>query len=179
MEEKTKSNKLPNISLRESEIKKHAEEDLPAYRQECREPIPWSTNEMEALIDSVNKEGQLWSKILEKYKGNFDPSRRIVDLKIKYNLITKKSSYYKTSKKDWITVDENENPILDSLGEIIVISEKFPYDAAKKFGRKRFLNGENNFIMKIREAEDIENVHHYRFEGNDQGRFKLYKLASV
>lgn len=169
---------LPNIALKEVEVA-DKEKILEPLRKNIKEKSNWTDDEVATLNHAVEKHGFAWKKILRKYKNRFEEGRRVVDLKTKYDQIHKKSSYYKTNKKDWIMINEHEDPEVDALGEIIVISQRFPYDAAKKFAKKIYLNGERQFKIRVREAENINNVHVYEFVDYDRfsNRFKLKKLV--
>lgn len=162
---KRSSNKaIPKIQLSRT-IQKNSDEtpEMKPMRSECKDAVKWSDAEIQALEEGVSKYGhKSWKKIIRNNRNVFDDSRRVIDLVNKYNQMHKSSSYYTTNKKDWIMVDSECNPIIDGLGEIIVISEKFPYDAAKKFAKKKIASGESEFIVNIREAENIENQHFYK-----------------
>lgn len=151
-------------------------EDSHLLRKTPRVKEKWTAEEEKALIEGFEKYGAQWTKLLVVYKNSFNSCRRVIDLKIKHNLINKKSSYYQTSKRNWMMVDEFDNPILDSLGEIIVISDKFPYNAAMRFATKRARCGEYSFIIRIRESESIWNRHSYEFNKINPGKKSLRKL---
>lgn len=154
---------IPKIQLSRSNPKSLVSvANAKPLRSENKKAVRWTESETEALERGIAKYGaKNWKRILRKYSEKFHRSRRVVDLVNKYNLLHKSSSYYKTEKKDWIMVDSEGEPVVDGLGEIIVISQKFPYDAAKKFAKRRISSGEIEFLIQIREAENIENQHAY------------------
>lgn len=170
---------LPKISL--SEIDEEAEDNktLEPFRKECKDTEFWAKDEVECLIRGVEKYGHSWRRILRKYSGTFQEGRRIIDLKTKYDQLNKSTSYYKTNKKNWIMMNENEDPTLDALGEIIVVTQRFPYDAARKFAMKKYSSGERSFIVRVREAENLSNIHIYEYVEYlpFSSRIKLRKLT--
>lgn len=178
MTRKSGSKNLPNIKLScDCADIKIDENEARFLIQHRKTPIKWSEEEIEALEKGVEKYGlRNWKKFLKKYNNQFHSSRRVVDLVNKYNLIKKGSSYYKTQKKSWIQVDKDGNPIEDSLGEVITIPHRFPYDAAKKFAKCRKISGETEFIVHVRDAEDIDNSHSYTYCSRN-GKGKLTKIV--
>lgn len=169
---------FPKIKLTKTHAtKKPKDRELCLLRTQSKPVVRWSPEEIDALCKGVDKYGAgKWKKILEKYATKFHSSRRIVDLVTKYKLLNRESSYYKAPKRDWIVVNEQDEPEVDGLGEIVVVSQKFPYDAAKKFARRRVVGGEKKFVIRIREAENINNVHAYNVEARDN-RLQMKKLA--
>lgn len=120
----------------------------------------WTTHEIEALEKGVKKYGKLWKTILKKNKTEFDKTRRPIDLKLKYNLEHKKSSYYKTNVKKWLLITIQTNNI--HLDKMPIIKEKFPYDAAKKFAKELNYNvNHNTIIFTIAEQGFLQNKHTY------------------
>lgn len=138
----------------------------------------WSKEETEALLAGVKKYGtKRWKRILAKYDDVFQGRRRVVDLVSKHKLINLDSSYYRTNVRDWIMVDKKNNPETDAMGEIISMSAKFPYNAAKSIAKKKIRSGETSFVLRIREGDDLENVHAYLGNKKPNGTLNLKKLA--
>lgn len=130
-------------------------------RKSMRNKIQWEEDEFKALLEGVELYGdQNWSAILTKFGSVFKPERRAIDLCHKYNQHIKKSSFYKTSKKNWVEI-KDEKPVTDAMGENVVLREKFPYDAASKFAKRRRFHGYNTFKLVIQELENQENRHAY------------------
>ncbi|EED43832.1 HRD ubiquitin ligase complex, ER membrane component [Enterocytozoon bieneusi H348] len=120
----------------------------------------WTINEIEALEKGVKKYGKLWKTILKKNRNEFDKTRRPIDLKLKYNLEHKKSSYYKTNIKKWLLITTQINNIY--LDKMPIIKEKFPYDAAKKFAKELNYNvNYDTIIFTIAEQGFLQNKHSY------------------
>lgn len=172
-----KKKKVPKIKLSNSNGIKEMNGQLETFRKQNKKDLKWSDEEVDALMKGVQKYGNgNWRMILLKYGDVFKGKRRIVDLATKYRLIMKETSFYRTEKKDWIVIGDNGEPEVDSLGEIIVSKQKFPYDAAKKFSKKRVASGLKNFTIKVREAQDINNVHIYSVETTPTGTVKIKKM---
>lgn len=152
--------------------------DLKKYRKDNKEEIPWTNQEVDALLAGVERYGnKKWKRIIAKYHNVFKDRRRIVDLVSKYRLINQDSSYYRTAKRDWIVVDEKNNPVTDMLGEIITISTRFPYDAAKRIAKKKVRSGERSFVIRLREGDDLYNVHAYSVNKEENKPLYIKKLA--
>lgn len=172
-----RKNGVPKIKLSNTNEIKEVNGELEAFRKQNKRDLKWTDEEVEALVKGVHKYGiGNWRMILLKYNDVFKGKRRIVDLATKYRLIKKDTSFYRTPKKDWIVIDDDGEPEIDSLGEIVVSKQKFPYDAAKKFAKKRIASGLRNFTIKIREAQDINNVHIYSVETSPVGTIKIKKM---
>lgn len=169
---------FPKIKLtRTHAADRRKEAEICLLRARSKPVVRWSPEETSALCRGVDKYGAgKWKKILEKYSTKFHSSRRIVDLVTKYKLLNRESSYYKAPKRDWIVINGQDEPEVDGLGEIIVISQKFPYDAAKKFAKRRVVSGERRFVIRVREAENINNVHAYSVEVRGD-KIEMKKLA--
>ena len=170
---------FPNIKLSKTEeLKDLSLNNSMEYRKESKPKLPWSIQEIAALNAGVEKYGlKKWKRILSKFNTVFNGRRRVVDLASKYRLLNAKSSYYNTIKRDWIMVNENNNPEEDAMGEVISIFTKFPYDAAKRMAKKKVRNGELSFIIRIREGTDLNNVHAYSGSKIGNGKLTLKKLA--
>lgn len=175
-EEQKKS--VPKINLSNTSEIKEINGKLETFRKHNKKDLKWTEEEVDALEKGVQKYGSgNWKMIISKYDDIFKGKRRIVDLATKYRLIMKETSFYKTEKKDWIVIDDSGEPETDSLGEIVVSKQKFPYDAAKKFSKKRIASGMKNFTIKIREAQDMNNVHIYSVETTPMGAVKIKKMV--
>lgn len=162
MGEKTK-NKLPRINL-SHETEDSSNIELEDFRKNFKRKRSWSPEEVNALQAGVEEFGMKWKRILKRHRKIFFHDRRIVDLATKYRLLNKQSSYYNASARDWIQLDDNEEPLKDWDGEILAITQRFPYDAALLFAKRRVWSGERKFSLVIREAQDIQNVHRYTID---------------
>lgn len=149
---------------------------LESFRKHEKEYEKWSPEEVLALKRGFEKHGAKWTTILSQYDNVFQGRRRVVDLANKMRLLNKNTSFYKTEPKDWLVLTSAGEPEIDQLGEIITVRERFPHDAAKKLARRRILSGIKKFIIRIREAQNIENVHTYSVEVNEFGNATLKKL---
>lgn len=174
MKEKIK-NIVPKIKLSPIEQESFPKE-FEYFRENVSQKSSWRAAEVKALRKGVEKYGKSWKRILQKYEDVFDETRKVADLAAKYNLICKNSSYYKTSSKDWVQVDEEGNCCENWAGYIPTITHKFPYDAAKKFAKKKIANGYKKFNITVREASDISNIHTYSVEAQDYGKIIIKKL---
>lgn len=177
MESEFFSKNFPKIKLTRTHTSEQKNSEPCLLRAKNKPLVRWSTEEIDALCRGVDEYGTgKWKLILEKYSGKFHSSRRVVDLVAKYKLLNRESSYYKTSMRNWIVVSERDEPEVDGMGEIVVVSQKFPYDAARKFARQKAASGEKSFVVRVREAENISNVHAYMVETRGD-RIEMKKLA--
>lgn len=170
---------LPNVKLSKPfETKDLTLKNLKKYRKESKEELPWTQEETDALLAGVEKYGhKKWKRIIAKYNNIFRNRRRVVDLVSKYRLLKQQSSYYRTNKRDWIMVDEGNNPLPDALGQIISISTRFPYDAAKRMAKKKIRSGETSFVIRVREGNDLNNIHFYSVNKEENGSVAIKKLS--
>lgn len=129
-------------------------------RGNSRRKVQWTEIEVEMLMKGVQKFGTSnWGQVLYYGKDVFDENRRTVDLVHKYRQHIKKSSYYLTPVKLWVQVDQEGMTIKDSLGEISVIREKFPYDAARKIAK--------SIIKSKKSADSINTIFLSELDDND------------
>lgn len=176
MKGKVRSN-VPNINLNHIETEAQNVE-LEAFRTSPRKKHLWNNAEVDALMSGVNEFGEKsWKKILSKHRNVFMKERRIVDLVNKYKLIKRESSYHHTENRDWILLDEQGKPVENWAGEILIVNQRFPYDAAKKFAKRRIASGGRKFNITVREAQNIENVHTYAVEADLPRKIEMKKLA--
>lgn len=170
---------MPNVKLSKTVKSKDLAVKNPVeYRQESKPDLEWTQEEVNALNLGVTEFGtRSWKKILRKYRDVFKNRRRVVDLVHKYRLIKKQTSYYTTEKRSWIEVNEKNTPVTDAMGEMIMITTKFPYDAAKMIAKKKIRNGETSFIVRLREGVDLEKVHVYSGNKEPGQKLCLKKLA--
>lgn len=166
---------IPNIRLRNSDSHMDNFTDM---RKRERKRLSWTRQELDALMDGVKSCGEgKWTTILKKYADRFHQERRVIDLVHKYRQLKKESSFYRTPKKNWVEIDEDNNDKTDAMGDVICYSEKFPYDAAMKFAKRNGFQGYRTYIVRIREFEDTTNIHTYSVSV-DSERIKLKKLVS-
>ncbi|ELA41974.1 uncharacterized protein VICG_00991 [Vittaforma corneae ATCC 50505] len=176
MKGKVESN-VPKINLNHTKPKIQ-DVELKHFRTAPREKHPWSNAETDALMSGVGEFGKKsWKKILNKYGNVFIKERRIVDLVNKYKLIKKETSYHHTEGRDWVLLDEQGKPVESWAGEISTVNQRFPYDAAKKFAKRRIVSGGRKFNITVREAQNIENAHTYAVEADSPGKMRMKKLV--
>lgn len=162
---------MPNSQSGVNGIKLHKiDSDAVSYsgarvlRSENRKKVPWKKEELDVLIRGVEEYGlSNWRRVLEAGKDVFDKRRRPVDLIDKYRQYTKSTSFYTTAKRNWIELLDDDSARQDMAGEIIVYKEKFPYDAAMRFAKRRAAkeDPDQNFIIKIQDVDNPDKMHLY------------------
>lgn len=169
---------LPKINLTKPTFKPvEPAVNMEVLRKHHKDEEKWTEEETQALLRGIEKYGiRNWSMILERYDNVFQGKRRVVDLVSKFKLLNKESSFYKTAARDWIVLDEVGEPEIDELGEIIIVHQKFPYDAAKNFAKKKVASGMKKFVIRIRETQNIDNLHVYSVDVDTHNKMKLIKL---
>ncbi len=146
-------------------------------RKNVRLNVPWEEGEVKALIEGVKAHGEKnWTKILNENAGCFKSERRPIDLVVKYNQLTKKSSFYKTAKRTWVELEEENLSVkTNEMGDEILCNAKFPYEAAMKILKRerRIRTGDSKIILM--NYEDHKDIHAYKYFDND-GRIILKKI---
>lgn len=146
-------------------------------RKNLRTRIQWDEKELSALLQGVGILGEgNWTDILSTYSDAFKTGRRVVDLITKYRQYIKASSFYTTPKRAWVELDESLNPEIDSKGNEIVCTEKFPYDAAKKLVKRRGLSDAEFFRITLAEKDDLSKIHSYGCNV-ENSKIRLRKLS--
>ncbi|KAL6121763.1 hypothetical protein NUSPORA_01268 [Nucleospora cyclopteri] len=174
---KQEKNKQMSIRHEEEESNEECDEtEYQFYRMKPRRSIDWTIHEIEALNEGYQKYGNSWSKTLKKFSDVFNDQRRIVDLKLKHDSINRNSSYYKTNIREWVVIDEM-GVKKDALGEELVIKERFPFDAAKKFAKSNTNMSCYLYILTIAEKGRMEgHKHSYEVENMANGDVSLRKV---
>lgn len=134
-----------------------------AYSIVTREKHPWSSAEQDALLKGIEKHGEgKWQLILSS-SDVFHPCRSSVDLKDKFRLLTKASSYYMLNKQHWYEVLDDNTVAHDAFGKPKTIFTKFPYDAAKSFAFMKPKGKGESFILRIAKNDQntIQKIHVY------------------
>ena len=130
---------------------------------EARKKYPWSPAEEEALLKGVHRHGEgKWQVILNSSEA-FHPSRSSVDLKDKFRLLNRMSSYYTLDKQLWYEVLEDDTVGLDAFGKPRVVSTRFPHDAAKAFSNASLKNTGEVLVVRVakREEKSVSKIHIY------------------
>ncbi len=78
-------------------------------RSDNREGICWTNDEIRFLVEQYHTHGAKWSKILKDNPKGFHEGRRPRDLKLKWDQLNKKSSYYNSPLRVWVQVEQNED----------------------------------------------------------------------
>lgn len=151
-----------------------------AYTIVTREKHPWSSAEQDALLKGVEKHGEgKWQLILSSSDA-FHPCRSSVDLKDKFRLLSKASSYYMLNKQHWYEVLDNNTVAHDAFGNPKTIFTKFPYDAAKAFSLMKLKDKEESFVLKIakKDQNNIQKIHVYNVNLVN-GEWKVFKKSTI
>jgi len=151
-------------------------------RKNNRTRVPWTEDEMEALKTGVASHGAgNWTVILDEFSKVFNKKRRVIDLVNKHREMSKSSSFYTTSSRDWVEIGEDGKPLEDVLGEVRVFSDKFPYNAAKKIAKGRPDPGDDGYVITIREIDRDTELHYYMvtMENGQRRVAKVLKNPSV
>jgi hypothetical protein len=151
---------------------------LASYTVKKRTPVNWTEEEVKSLLKGVREYGEgKWSVILQKVPG-FNKSRRPSDLKDKFRLIKKDTSYYKHPATDFVHVDENCDIILDSLGEHRVYSEKFPYNAAERIARRLKIGIGSEDIVRVSALHSTDGFYHEYKVKFENGAYRISKIKA-
>lgn len=170
----TESTKQPNTIIIHLENNR---KKIPiAYSIVTKEKHPWSNTEKEALLKGVEEHGEgKWQLILSSSNA-FHPCRSSVDLKDKFRLLNRASSYYMLNKQHWYEILDNNTVAHDALGKPKSAFTKFPYDAAKALALMRPKNKEDSFILRIakKEQNSTQKIHVYDVNLVN-GEWKVFK----
>ncbi|EEQ82942.1 hypothetical protein NCER_100273 [Vairimorpha ceranae BRL01] len=155
--------------------------DILAYADK-RKGIVWTPEEEEILVEGLKKYGKgHWKQILDSFKDDLNPNRRMKDLSDKVRILEKQTTYQKRSKQDWWEVDQNNNPVC-KMGEKVIYRAKLPYEAAFKCAyTKNYTSGETKYI-KICYEEAGKFWYHlyiatYHKNENARNRIKVRKIS--
>ena len=159
---------LPQIKLHTTVQEELARPEIVQYRGESREAVQWTRPEVEALMEGVETHGRSWNKILNENKEVFNSERRPIDLVHKYLQVSKQDSYYKTPARTWVEVDSNGEVMLDLMGEVRSVRERFPFCAAKRFAQSHKFSGEVVFIVNVAEQDNLKNLHCYKVDATTE-----------
>ncbi|ADM10928.1 uncharacterized protein Eint_010650 [Encephalitozoon intestinalis ATCC 50506] len=165
--------------------KKHVSENLfvrTYTKNPRRKPKPWTPEESEALIKGIKEFGHgKWKEILEKYKDVFKEDRKHIDLSDKFRVMSKKASYYYTTKINFIEVNDEGEEISNEFGERRVYPSKFPYSAAKKAGLYRLSSGMKEAVINIqgeRNGVVVRHKYHVTKSQDSRSGVHLVKIGS-
>lgn len=156
----------PNMIIIHLENNRKPESLSDEYVAGSRKKYPWSAEEKDALLKGVKVHGEgRWQLILESSDA-FCASRSAVDLKDKYRLLNRLSSYYKLNKRHWFEVLEDNTLKNDTLGKPQTVFTRFPHDAAKAFSSARNKDGHSSLIVRVagkeEDAKSGQKVHVYK-----------------
>ncbi|KAK1349299.1 hypothetical protein CWI38_0299p0040 [Hamiltosporidium tvaerminnensis] len=152
------------------------------YKKERREIVSWSDEEIDALQKGVEKYGYgKWKAIFLDLDFKFHTSRNPSDLKDKYRLLTKKTSYYALKKQDFVVVDNEWNYLTDSLGKYDVYKEKFPHDACERAAILHCKSTLDGSIIRLMSLSNQSVMHVYEVFIIEEGcnKYKVRKISTL
>ncbi|WUR03820.1 myb-like DNA-binding domain-containing protein [Vairimorpha necatrix] len=155
--------------------------DLYAYADK-REGIIWTPEEIKVLKEGLEKYGKgKWKKILNSYKEDFHPLRRLRDLNDKVKIMLQLVSTKFKNRRDFWEVDKNNNPIT-KMGEKVIYRAKLLFEAAKKVAYTKNYTGNGNIIFRIAYEEMGKTWVHvysakYNRDSNLKSRIKVRKIC--
>lgn len=170
----------PNMIILHLENNRKAEHLADSVDGAQRKKYSWSSVEQEALLKGVYKYGEgKWQQILDS-SDVFHPVRSAVDLKDKFRLLNKASSYYRLSKQHWYEVLDDNTVRLDAVEKPKSMFTRFPHDATKLFAFLRNKDDERSFILRLakKETRGTQRIHVYKVAWTDKG-WKVMKQAMI
>ncbi|EJW03816.2 hypothetical protein EDEG_01908, partial [Edhazardia aedis USNM 41457] len=126
------------------------------YKRDRRPVVKWTDEEVEWLLDGVEKKYS-WAKIQKEYPFT---RRTPVDLKDKYRLIKKRTSYYTNNKKEYVLLGENNEIVLDATGYVRTYKTRFPIEAAHRMALD--LDIRDGEIIKVAARDKMNIVYFYK-----------------
>ncbi|EPR79814.1 Myb-like DNA-binding domain containing protein [Spraguea lophii 42_110] len=146
------TNKKTNTKLIESiHLKKKSPRKKPVY---------WTEEEISYLIKGVDELGYgKWKQMLEIYGKHFAETRRPLDLKDKYRLMNKVSSYHTVKTKRY--VETSISNLGEPVSNPIIINEKYPYDAAVRIAKKIRIGKTKEVRICVMDMDEKKKVHIY------------------
>ncbi|WUR03824.1 myb-like DNA-binding domain-containing protein [Vairimorpha necatrix] len=128
-------------------------EGIYAYADK-RKRITWTQEELETLKKGIKKFGKgKWKEILEFYKDDFRPERRMKDLCDKYRCVENGPTGAKHPHKFFWEVDNESNPICVN-GEKVLYKCKHPHQAARYCAFSKSFKENVNIIIRIAYEEN-------------------------
>lgn len=191
-EDEESATKLQNESSPEDEIILHMDESktntediifianrttnyLPKTR---RDKNPWTQEEIEKLLNGFKEFEKTYNKWqLIKNKYNFE-NRTPEDLRDKYRLLSKKTSYYNTRIRNFVVLDEHGKIMLDECGMAKAFKEKFPADAAVQIVKECEIKAGE---LCIGDKDNLECIYYYEvyYDSDNVARVRAKKADYV
>lgn len=114
-----------------------------------RKRVPWSTQEVAALERGYKAHKGHWNKILGDKSLKFHHSRTQVDLKDKWRNLHNQREYASRPIREFILVDNLHRPILTKSGNMHILRNRWPRDAALKAANRAYLYEPNQREINI------------------------------
>ncbi|ELQ75650.1 putative Homeodomain-like, Homeodomain-related, SANT domain, DNA binding protein [Trachipleistophora hominis] len=156
----------------------YAQPVMPAhsYLFSRKERTFWSATEIEYLRKGVQMFGcGRWKKIHKAYEEHFQRGRRPCDLKDKYRLLTKRTSYRTKYAKQFVQLDANHRKV-----DNVVYERLFPFEAAYDIAQ---LRGKDEMVIYLANAKSHSdssgryyNVHKY-LVSIIEGKIKVSRIV--
>ncbi|KCZ75928.1 hypothetical protein H311_03084 [Anncaliia algerae PRA109] len=132
----------------------------------------WTKEQSEELIKLVAKIGAgYWNKI--RADSQTLEGKSALSLKDKHRLISKQTSYYKTTPKEWIEVTL-DGELVGEVGDCKIVNARFPHDAAKVIA-KRKESPKEECVVSVTCDKGIT-IHSYNVSFLGSNKFKLTKI---
>lgn len=147
------------------------------YTGKRRRSIPWSLREEESLYKGLKLYGVgEWAKIKEEFKDVF-VCRTGVDIKDKYRTFVNKTSYGRKERKRFCLLDGSGREVYGEDGQMVILHEKFPCDAAYKGIRILGLK-EGEYVRLADISKRGEEVHLYGVRECTEKSIRIRKILT-